>query len=138
MNKHICLICVGSNTNRDVNIPFAQKHLKSHFPAIILGSEQDTPPLFYSNPAHFTNQLGCFTTNLSIAKIKEILKRIERMAGRLPGDKAKEIVKLDIDLLIYDDQFLKEKDLEREYVFWGIEEIKHLTKKLKGKQQYDS
>ncbi|MEG1685869.1 MAG: 2-amino-4-hydroxy-6-hydroxymethyldihydropteridine pyrophosphokinase, partial [Bacteroides sp.] len=37
-------------------------------------------------------------------------------AGRQPEDKAQELVKLDIDLLIYNHQILKSKDLERDYI----------------------
>lgn len=124
MEQHICLICIGSNTNREANILLAQQYLRIHFPSIILGSEQDTSPLFYSNPAHFTNQVATFSTSLSKDEVITIFKEIERESGRLPNDKSKEIVKLDVDLLIYDKQVLKPKDLQREYIISGINELK--------------
>jgi 2-amino-4-hydroxy-6-hydroxymethyldihydropteridine diphosphokinase len=48
------------------------------------------------------------------------LKQIERDNGRLPEDKAQGIVKLDIDLLKFDDYVLKPKDLEKDFVMEGI------------------
>lgn len=124
MKQHICLICLGSNTNREQNIPFAQNRLMYHFPNIVFGTEQDTTPLFYANPARFTNQVARFSSSLSVSQIKSIFKEIEASVGRVPEDKGNEIVKLDIDLLVYDDLVLKEKDLQREYVIYGINELK--------------
>lgn len=124
MKQHICLICLGSNTNREHNIPFAQNRLMHHFSDIVFGSEQDTTPLFYANPARFTNQVATFSSPLSVHEIKTIFKEIEAIVGRIPEDKQNEIVKLDIDLLVYDDLVLKENDLQREYIIYGMNELK--------------
>lgn len=124
MKQHICLICLGSNTNREQNILFAQKELKRYFETITFSKEQDTAPLFYTNRARFTNQVASISTPLSIEEITTIFKRIEAYVGRLPQDKTNEIVKLDIDLLTYDELVLKEKDLKREYIIVGINELK--------------
>ena len=45
------------------------------------------------------------------------------MQGRLPEDKAQGIVKLDIDLLTYDDIILKPKDMERKFIIEGMESL---------------
>ena len=52
-----------------------------------------------------------------------VVENIEQEQGRLPEDKVQGIVKLDIDLLVYDDDVLKPKDLEREFVKIGLEEL---------------
>ncbi len=114
---------MGSNTYKEANIQWAQKQLTSYFPDIRFGSEQDTLPLGLTNPAHFTNQLAKFSTLLSMEKIKSICKQLESMAGRLPNDKKDGMVKLDIDLLIYDYQNLKESDLKKDYVIAGMKEL---------------
>jgi len=123
MKQHICLISIGSNTNRDVNIKLAQKELSIHFPDIYFGNEQDTIPIGMSNSAHFTNQLAKCSTTLSIEEIKIIFKQIESQAGRLPEDKMDEIIKLDIDLLTYDDIILKENDMKKEFIIEGLKEF---------------
>ena len=123
MKQHICLISIGSNTNRDVNIKLAQKELSIHFKGIYFGKEQDTIPIGMSNPAYFTNQLAKCSTTLSIDEVKNIFKKIESQAGRLSDDKMDGIIKLDIDLLIYDNLVLKENDMKKEFIIEGLKEF---------------
>ena len=123
MKQHRCLISIGSNTNRDVNIKLAQKELSIHFQDIYLGKEQDTIPIGMLNPAHFTNQLAKCSTTLSIDEVKNIFKKIESQAGRLSDDKMDGIIKLDIDLLIYDNLVLKENDMKKDFIIEGLKEF---------------
>ena len=123
MKQHRCLISIGSNTNRDVNIKLAQKELSIHFKGIYFGKEQDTIPIGMSNSAHFTNQLAKCSTTLSIDEVKNIFKKIESQAGRLSDDKMDGIIKLDIDLLIYDNLVLKENDMKKEFIIEGLKEF---------------
>jgi 2-amino-4-hydroxy-6-hydroxymethyldihydropteridine diphosphokinase len=123
MKQHRCLISIGSNTNRDVNIKLAQKELSIHFKGIYFGKEQDTIPIGMSNPAYFTNQLAKCSTTLSIDEVKNIFKKIESQAGRLSDDKMDGIIKLDIDLLIYDNLILKENDMKKEFIIEGLKEF---------------
>ena len=71
----------------------------------------------------FSNQLALFETSLSAEDIRNILKQIEKENGRLPEDKQQGIVKLDIDLLKYDDSILKPKDMEKDFVQAGLKEL---------------
>ena len=43
--------------------------------------------------------------------------------GRRPEDKTAEKIPLDIDLLVYGNEILKPKDLRREYIQKGVEEL---------------
>jgi len=123
MEQHICLISIGSNTNRSTNIKLAKEQLSVHFPGISFETEQDTIPVGMHNSAHFTNQLAKASTSLSIEEVKSIFKQIEAQAGRLPEDKKNEIVKLDIDLLMYDSLVLKKSDLDRDFIIEGLKEF---------------
>ena len=71
----------------------------------------------------FSNQTALFETSMSAEEVRTILKRIEHRNGRSPEDKAQGIVKLDIDLLNYDDCVLKPEDMEREFVLVGMREL---------------
>ena len=71
----------------------------------------------------FSNQLALLETSLSAEDIRNILKQIEKENGRLPEDKQQGIVKLDIDLLKYDDSILKPKDMEKDFVQSGLKEL---------------
>lgn len=124
MKIHSCLICIGSNTNKTENIKTARKELEELFPDIMFGKEMLTTPLYFkSNPEMFINQLGVFHSGMSVEEIKFHFRSIEVQSGRLPSDKDKEIVKLDIDLLMYDKEILKSKDMLREYIKTGLKEI---------------
>ena len=69
----------------------------------------------------FSNQLAQFETSLSAEDIRNILKQIEKENGRMPEDKAQGVVKLDIDLLIYDNTILKPDDMEKEFIRQELE-----------------
>ena len=98
MNEHHCLLCMGSNTNRFTQLSDARKVLSEAFPDIHFGELMETQ----SESVH------------------NLFKELERHSGRLPGDKAQGIVKLDIDLLTFDNKVLKPEDMKREYIRRGI------------------
>lgn len=124
MKIHSCLICIGSNTNKKENVKNARKELQELFPDVMFGKEMLTTPLYFkSNSEMFINQLGVFHTSMSVEEIKFHFRSIEVQSGRLPSDKDKEIVKLDIDILMYDKKILKSKDMLRDYIKTGMKEL---------------
>lgn len=123
MNVYPCLLCIGSNYDRPIHIEAARKSLIQHFPDIRFGEEMETEAIgdrFYSP---FSNQLAHFHTSLSMNEVKAILKEIESNNHRLAEDKAKGIVKLDIDILIFDHEVIKEDDLQRDYIQKGMKAL---------------
>ena len=68
----------------------------------------------------FSNQLAKFSTTLSPDSVHDLFKELERRCGRIPEDKAQGVVKLDIDLLVFDNKILKPEDMEREYIRRGM------------------
>ena len=123
MNLHTCLLCLGSNLDGATRLSAARHALLSHFPDIRFSQEMVTEAICTGFLSPFHNQVARFTTPLSAEEVRVILKQIERDNGRLPEDKANGIVKLDIDLLVVDEVVLKAKDLEREFVIRGMEEL---------------
>lgn len=120
MILHTCLLCMGSNTGRKTRMENARKALAHSFPDIRFGTEMETEAIGSGFLSPFSNQVARLTTPLSAEEVRTILKSIEKENGRLPEDKAKGIVKLDIDLLMYDDTVLKPKDMEKCYVQEGL------------------
>ena len=123
MHKYI--VCIGSNYNRTENLTFARQKLAEQFSPIYRAPELETEPLFFKNPALFSNQVIMFFSDKDEELVKRMLKDIELASGRLPEDKKEEKVSLDIDLLSFDDRVLKPEDLKREYVVKGLEELKY-------------
>lgn len=102
----------------------ARTELQRIFPDTQFGTEMPTEALFFKhNRTMFLNQLGVLRTTLSTEEIKECFKRIETLSNRTDNDKTNEIVRLDIDLLIYDNIALKPKDLQRVYIKQGMREL---------------
>lgn len=120
MNEHHCLLCMGSNTNRFTQLSDARKVLSEAFPDIHFGELMETQAIGSGFHSPFSNQLARFTTTLSSESVHNLFKKLERHSGRLPGDKAQGIVKLDIDLLTFDNKVLKPEDMKREYIRRGI------------------
>ena len=123
MNLHTCLLCLGSNLDGATRLSAARKALRSHFPDIRFSRELVTEAIGSHFLSPFHNQVARLTTPLSAEEVRAILKGIEQAQGRLPEDKANGIVKLDIDLLRHDDHVLKPKDMERDFVKQGMEEL---------------
>ena len=123
MNQHTCILCLGSNLDAATRLSAARSVLLSHFPDIRFSQEMVTEAIGSGFLSPFHNQVARFTTPLDAESVRKLLKGIEQAQGRLPEDKAQGIVKLDIDLLKYDDCVLKPKDMEREFVLVGMREL---------------
>ena len=123
MTMHTCLLCLGSNIDPSYRLSAARSALLSHFPHIRFSEEMITEAICSGFLSPFHNQMASLKTSLPAEQVRAILKSIEQGQGRLPEDKAQGIVKLDIDLLMYDDIVLKPKDMEREFVMEGMKSL---------------
>ncbi len=120
MNQHSCLLCLGSNYNRHLHMEEARKALMELFPTIRFSEEMTTEAIGDKFLSPFSNQVAKLETSLTIEEIRSLLKKIEKDNERLPEDKEQGIVKLDIDLLKFDDLILKPSDMEKDYVLEGM------------------
>lgn len=120
---HQCLICLGSNYEHPHQLHAARIALIEIFPNIRFGKEMVTKAVGEHWLSPFGNQLATFHDNRNLEDIRTILKSIEKKHGRMPDDKKKGIVKIDIDLLMYDDIILKPKDMEQAYIKQNLKEL---------------
>ena len=123
MNQHTCILCLGSNFYRIAHMAYAQRELKKHFPTIRFSEEMETEAIGSRFLSPFSNQVASFETTLSSEEVRAILKKIERDLGRLPEEKSQGVIRIDIDLLMYDDCVLKPADLERDFVKEGLKSL---------------
>lgn len=114
MNK--VLLGIGSNTDACFNIKQATDYLCSYFPSIKFTDTIETAPFgaMYTTP--FSNALAYFETDLNKDEINLRLKTIEKKMGRLPSHKSKGVIIIDIDLVQWNHQVLKPKDIKRDYM----------------------
>ena len=123
MHQYSCLLCLGSNYNRRLHMEDARNALRKLFPTIRFSDEMTTEAIGDKFLSPFSNQVAKLETTLPCEEIRSLLKQIEKDNGRLPEDKEQGIVKLDIDLLTFDDLILKPNDMEKDYVLKGISSL---------------
>lgn len=80
MHKYI--VCIGSNYNRKENLTFARQKLTESFSSICFAPELETKPLFFKNPALFSNQVVLFYSDKDEETVRKMLKDIEQRSGR--------------------------------------------------------
>lgn len=116
-------ISIGSNERRMENMALARQRLTALFPDIRFSKEEETKPLFFHSSNLFSNQVARFVSEKRVEEVLARLKAIEREAGRLPEEKKREIVRLDIDLLSCDETVYKPEDLKRDYIVRGLKQL---------------
>lgn len=119
------ILGIGSNEQPQELIRWAMKMLSARFPDVWFSSVRRTEPVgFINNSNCFLNCLAVVHTELDTAQLKAFLKQMEREAGRTPEDKKKEIVRLDLDVLVAGREVLKAEELQRPYYRDLLQEYK--------------
>ncbi len=97
---------LGSNVDKEKNIPAGLKSLASHFSPLIISMVYESEPLGFDGD-NFYNLVVGFDTELSALEVVWIFKSIESSSGRMPSNQdvsSKTISHtLDIDLLLFGD-----------------------------------
>lgn len=123
-----CFICLGSNYQQDIYYAKTRFRLQEIFPTIVFADSIETKPIEIKRKDSFINQIAYFKTTLSSDEVNQHLKNIELECGRTIDDKLLEIIKMDIDLLIYDNHILKPKDITHSYVINGLKQLQEIIK----------
>lgn len=121
--RKICFLGLGSNEPTNCYILKAQTLLRGLFPDIVFDRLQRTAPVDFICDRLFFNQVAKCTTSLNKENMIAILKETEKILGRKPEDKQQGIVRIDIDLLIYDGERLKFKELQRNDILDGLKRL---------------
>lgn len=99
-------IGVGSNVDREQNLPKGVKALRAAFGNIRCSTVWDNPAVGFDGDP-FLNLVVAFDTSRTASDIAAQLDRIERSFGRTrSGDRKLLARALDLDLLLYGDQVL--------------------------------
>lgn len=110
------LLCIGSNIDRKSNLEHCQRILMQIFDSIQFSDTLVTAPYGERYNDDFLNQLAFIKTTRESDDVIELLKGIERQLGRMREDKILGVVKIDIDLITWNDSILREEDWERSYI----------------------
>lgn len=109
------LISIGSNYEQESHVKKAKEMLLGKFPGVVFSPGLWTKPIGMESD-DFLNLLAVANTQLTLGEVETILKEIENECDRKVFDKAKGIVKIDLDILMYDRLRLHEHDWQRIYI----------------------
>ncbi len=124
-NMKRIIIGMGSNHQAPEATRKAKKLIERAFGEAVYSHEAYTKAVGIPSD-DFLNCLFAIHTDESAEAVDAKLKAIERACGNTPDLRAKNIVVMDLDILLYADQRLHTKDWQRPYVTEMITElIKH-------------
>mgnify|MGYP002863914830 CR=1 FL=1 len=83
----------------------------------------NTEPVDFPWPALFTNQVAMVVCAKEPAALGALLKRIERLLGRLPQHKRQGVMRIDLDILCADGQVLRQADWNRPDVVEAVRSL---------------
>jgi 2-amino-4-hydroxy-6-hydroxymethyldihydropteridine diphosphokinase len=109
------IIAIGSNVNAATNIETAEEALRKTLTDVRFSRCVTTTPIGIQSDK-FLNELAFAHTNHGMPQIERSLKYIEKMCGSTAAEHRRGIVKLDLDLLMFDGKKLHTKDWTRSYV----------------------
>ena len=110
------MIALASNQEQEQHLHIARQQLE-HILAVSKYTEAIwTDPIRSTRPCRYLNQLLYAETEMTCEDLEQALKHIERKMGRMPEDREKGIVKIDLDLMRYDNQRYHLPDWERCYI----------------------
>ncbi len=113
---HKVLISLASNFEHEANLSEARRRLSALFLTREYSDAIWTEPVNAKRDGLYLNQLLLASTRLSVKRLSELLKQMEHKMGRTADDRRQGIVRIDLDLLLYDDHRYHEPDWERPYV----------------------
>lgn len=123
---HDILIAIGTNVIAD-RIWFVEVHLEQCFENVRFTHIIPTEPIGERfKGKQFFNAVMAGKTRMAKSEVEEQLKRIEQLAGNTLDKRNMGVVEVDIDLLMYDDVKLHEKDWQRSYIKELVERIKEM------------
>lgn len=123
---HDILIAIGTNVIAD-RIWFVEVYLEQCFENVRFTHIIPTEPIGERfKGKQFFNAVMAGKTHMAMSEVEEQLKRIEQLAGNTLDKRNMGVVEADIDLLMYDDVKLHEKDWQRSYIKELVERIKEM------------
>ena len=119
---HYILLALGSNVAAELHIEQAKARLSAVFPQVRFSRSLITPAIGIVSPP-FINCLAEGYCSVPLEEVLVALKDIEAQMGSVSEERKKGIVKIDIDLLQFDDTKRKADDWSRDYIQLLLNEL---------------
>ncbi|NPD93141.1 2-amino-4-hydroxy-6-hydroxymethyldihydropteridine diphosphokinase [Xylanibacter muris] len=112
---HKVILAIGTNINHHENMRHAKKMLGDILDNEICSDFLWTDPIGMDS-GKFLNAVIRAETELDIHELENELKNIEQTCGRKREESMRMIIKMDIDILAYDNMKMHIDDWNREYI----------------------
>lgn len=119
---HYILLALGSNVAAELHIEQAKARLSAVFPQLRFSRSLITPAIGIVSPS-FINCLAEGYCNVPLEEVIVALKDIEAQMGSVSEERKKGIVKIDIDLLQFDNTKRKADNWSRDYIQLLLNEL---------------
>ena len=118
------LFCIGSNCgHRKANVEAAIRWLSGLLSEFRHSTVYATPDC-HGGQREYMNAVAAGNTTLDAPELEKISKDFEKANGRDQEARKKGDVPLDIDLVVFEGEILREKDYRCEFFLKGFREIK--------------
>jgi 2-amino-4-hydroxy-6-hydroxymethyldihydropteridine diphosphokinase len=125
---NIAVLSIGSNS------PDCQTQMNKCFEWIDHKFGPSKKSHAYSTPAtngkdpDYMNAVAIISSDLDFDSLKCIFKDYERSCGRTPESKLKGEIPIDIDIVMWNDSIIREKDFNQSYFTIGWQQINNCNK----------
>ena len=102
---------IGSNIDRNKNIPSSLRALSERFGHLVLSSIYETAAVGFDGPPFF-NIVVLFESELELRRVAEIAREIEIAHGRTQKSSKFSARSLDLDILLYGDVVMKDDKIQ--------------------------
>lgn len=128
--SHEVILSIGSNCgDRQENVRNGLKWLSGMLSKFRCSLIYATPDC-HGGPRKYMNAVAIGLTPLSAQEIEGLCKQFEIGCGRNDFARAVGDVPMDIDLVIYNEEIIREKDFRSEFFIKGYEELKALRESV--------
>jgi len=127
MKLHRFVLTLGSNSEPQKHLSLAQAGLRSlGLERLTFSPARESAPISFGlSDALFTDQVAVGETSMELETFATHLKALERRTGRTPEQRKKhpEAIPVDIDLITWDREILKPRDITRPYLIEGLYDL---------------
>ena len=104
-------ISIGSNIDKNKNIPASLEALKLHFGQLTISSIYESESVGFTGDTFYNLVVG-FNSEFSVKEVAKILRQIELDNGRTRNSQKFSSRTLDLDLILYDNLILNDGRLQ--------------------------
>lgn len=117
------IISLGSNSyERHIQMENAILFLKSNFENVSVSKIYESEAL-NGKDASYLNAVAIFETNFTFEKTTKTLKEWEKQCGRTPESKLKGSIPIDLDIVVWNGNVVREADFSYPFFTQGYNEL---------------